>query len=103
MSSSQSTVRKRNKIALITIGVVLVAMVILNPSPKHFSEFAKEKLEKKGFKKSFLDSAFRCNRSQNFLIMSKYYFYINDYGVNIEGDYVGVFGFFIPLRTIGSD
>jgi hypothetical protein len=95
-------VRKRNKIIFICLGIALIVMVITNPGLERFNTFISNKMEDRGFSKEYLEKNLRCVRPENFFILSKYYYYINDHGSNVEGDYVGVFGFFIPIRLVSA-
>ena len=95
--------KKRNTIILISVAVALILMLITNPSKERFQSYATKNLISRGFDSTFVSKNLSCNRSRNLLFISKFYLYINDSGVALEGDYIGVFGFFIPIRVITAN
>ncbi|HTB08130.1 MAG TPA: hypothetical protein VK806_14360 [Bacteroidia bacterium] len=92
--------KKRNTIMLIGLAVALILMLFTNPSKESFQSYATKDLISRGFDSAFVRKNLSCNRSRNVYILSKFYLYINDSGVTLQGDYIGVFGFFIPIRVI---
>lgn len=96
-------VKKRNRIILIVLAVAIVLMAITNPSPARFRNFSIKELAGRGFDTTYVNKNLFCVRSKNFFFISKYYYYINDSGVMLEGDYIGVYGFFIPIRIVTAN
>lgn len=88
---------------LIGVAVALIVMALTNPSPARFNSFAIKQLASRGFDTAYLNKNIRCVRPKNFFLISKYYYYIPDSGVLLEGDYIGVFGFFIPIRIVSAN
>lgn len=87
----------------IGLAVALILMLITNPSKARFQSYATQNLISRGFDSAFVRNNLTCNRSVNLFLVSKFYLYINDSGVKLEGDYIGVFGFFIPIRVITAN
>jgi hypothetical protein len=88
---------------LIVLAVAIVAMALTNPSPERFRTFSMKELAGRGFDTAYVNKNLVCVRSRNVFFVSKYYYYINDSGVMLQGDYIGVFGFFIPIRVVTAN
>lgn len=90
---------KKKYIPVIVLAVVLVVMVISNPSPKHFRKYIKQQLINYKFSEKYIDDSLIVTSPVNYVLVSKYSFHINDNGVPMEGDYVGAFGCFFEVGS----
>jgi len=77
--------------------VLLGIMTATNPGENHFKSFVKEQLSKKQFTQKDLENNLTCEKTGNYIIFSQYSFQINDYGVPMSGNYIGMFGFFFSV------
>lgn len=90
---------KKKHIPVIITAVILVVMAITNPSFNHFNRYIKQHLLNYKFTEKYIDDSLVTTCSANFILVSKYNFRINDEGVPMEGDYVGIFGCFIKVGS----
>ena len=88
---------KKKHIPLLVTLVLLAFMAITNPGAESFNSFAKKQLIKHNFNEQYVTDSLITIRMANYIILSKYQFRINDSGVPMEGNYVGIFGCFIEV------
>lgn len=90
-------------IPFIFLALLLGVMALSNPGENQFKSFIKAQLTKKKFTDKDLENNLEYSKTGNYIIFSQYNFQIIDYGVPMEGNYIGVFGGFIPLGSYANE
>lgn len=94
---------RRKYLPAIIIVSLLAIMAVTNPGQEHFKTFLVKQLTSHKFSESDLENNLKCRETSNFLIFSSYYFSVKDYGVTMQGKYLGVLGMFISIDGYSAD
>ena len=94
---------RRKYLPAVIIFSLLALMAVTNPGQVSFKDFLVKQLTSHKFTEKDLDDNLKCNKTANFLIFSSYYFSVKDYGVTMQGKYLGVFGIFISIDGYSAD
>jgi len=76
---------------------ILLIMLITNPGEAHFKSFVRTQLGKRNFPDKDIEASLLNIKTKNYILFSQYTFRINDYGVPMEGNYIGVFRLFLSV------
>jgi hypothetical protein len=94
---------RKKYIPAIIVCVILIIMVITNPGKESFRTFLVKQLTNHKFTEKDLGDNLKCDQTSNFFVFSNYNFTIKDYGVTMQGKYLGIFGFFFSVDGYSAD
>jgi len=87
----------------VVISTILFIMVITNPGPDHFKSYIKAQLIKRKFSQEDIKESLTYIKTANYIMFSQYSFTIKDYGVPMEGNYIGAFECFISVGSFTAN
>ena len=98
------SIRRKYILGVVIFGI-LILMAITNPGPDHFKSYIKAQLTKREFSQEDIKESMTYAKMTNYILFSQYSFKIKDYGVTMEGNYIGAFECFISVGsfTVNDD
>ena len=94
---------RRKYLPAIIVFSLLVIMAVTNPGQESFKSFLIKQLTNHKFTEKDLEDNLKYDKTSNFLIFSNYSFSVKDYGVTMQGKYLGIFGFFFSVDGYSAD
>ncbi len=78
-------------------------MFLTNPKQEQFKAFAITQLSKHKFSEKDLENNLVYRKTADYIFFSTYIFEINDYGIPMQGKYIGVLGGFYSLGSFTTN